>query len=296
MDERVIMIGFDDLGNKGWLGNTMFQYASLRGISANKGYDFCIPPNDSSRVSNYLLHDIFKLFGLKYIDYIGKPTYRHSTSDDPCHSTTFNFNEKFFEECPDNVNISGFFQSEKWFKHIENEIKNDFTFKDYILNPCLKMLDTFDIKPIFLHVRRNDYLKRSDYHYNLTLDYFEKALSFFDDDIPVLIFSDDIDWCKNQTIFNSDRFNFSETEETLPSNSFIIDQGYEKGALIPQFDLCLMTLCDGGIISNSSFSWWGAWLQNSRSRSIICPNKNKWAGPKNKVDYSDIIPYNWEVV
>ena len=122
------MIGFDELGSKGWLGNQMFQYASLRGIASHQGYDFCIPPNDGTRNTNYLLHDIFTLSGVKNIGYVGG-LYKHPTSDDICHSTTFHFNEQFFNECPDNVNISGFYQSEKWFKHIEEEIRNDFILK-----------------------------------------------------------------------------------------------------------------------------------------------------------------------
>ena len=48
------MIGFDELGSKGWLGNQMFQYASLRGIASHKGYDFCIPPNDRTWNTNNL--------------------------------------------------------------------------------------------------------------------------------------------------------------------------------------------------------------------------------------------------
>lgn len=289
------MIGFDELGNKGWIGNQMFQYAALRGIAAHRGYQFCIPPNDHTRKTNYLLHDIFKLSGLKNIGYIGG-LYRHKSSDDLCHSTTFHFNKEFFDECPDDVNICGFFQSEKWFKNIEKEIKKDFEFKEEIYEVCINFINQFEIKPIFLHVRRGDYVKRSEYHHNLPIEYFEKSLSYFDQEVPVLVFSDDIEWCKKQSIFESDRFSFSETEERLPVNSFITNQGYNKGALIPYYDLCLMTLCNGGIISNSSFSWWGAWLQENRTRNIVCPNKNSWAGVKNTCNYFDIIVENWEIV
>ena len=132
---------------------------------------------------------------------------------------------------------------------------------------------------MFIHIRRSDYVKRPEYHYNLSLDYFEEALSYFKDE-PVLVFSDDIEWCKEQEMFAPDRFSFSETGDRLPLNSFLSNQHYTEGALIPYYDLCLMTLCNGGIISNSSFGWWGAWLQSNRTRPIICPAKDKWAGPK----------------
>ena len=240
------MIGFDELGDKGWLGNQMFQYASLRGIAAHNGYEFCIPPQNEGR-TNYLLHDIFNLTSAKNVGYIGG-LYKHSTSDDVCHSTTFHFNEKFFNECPDNVNISGFYQSEKWFKDIEDEVRNDFTFKDEILSVCESFIKQFDSAPFFVHVRRGDFVKRPDYHFNLPMEYFEESISKFDRDISVLVFSDDIEWCKEQEIFKSDRFNFSETSDRLPLTNFLKAQ-YTESALIPYFDLCLMTLCNGGIIS-----------------------------------------------
>ena len=285
------MIGFDELGSKGWLGNQMFQYASLRGIASHKGYDFCIPPNDGTRNTNYLLHDIFTLAGAKNIGYVGG-LYKHPTSDDICHSTTFHFNEEFFNECPDNVNISGFYQSEKWFKHIEEDVRSDFIFKDEILSLCESFIKEFDITPIFVHVRRGDFIDRPDHHYNLSMEYFVESISKFDKDIPVLVFSDDIKWCRDQEIFKPDRFNFSETSDRLPLNNFLRAQ-YTEGALIPYFDLCLMTLCNGGVISNSSFSWWGAWLQRNRTRDIICPTKNKWGGRLNTCDYSDIAAEGW---
>ena len=285
------MIGFDELGRKGWLGNTMFQYAALRGIASKHDYQFCIPPNDQTRLTNYILTEIFNLYSVKNFGYIGG-LYRHESSDDVCHSTTFHFNENFFNECPDNVNISGFFQSEKWFKHISGEIKKDFTFKDYILNVCKEFIGNFESIPIFLHVRRSDYITKKSYHHNLDIEYYKKALSHFDDDVNVLIFSDDIAWCKEQKLFLGDRFSFSETEDRLPLNSFIKNQGYSEGALIPYYDLCLMTLCNGGIISNSSFSWWGAWLQKNKDNTIVSPKK--WFGEKNKnLITTDICPDRW---
>ena len=284
------MIGFDELGGKGWLGNQMFQYASLRGIAAHNGYEFCIPPENAGR-TNYLLHDIFGLSGVKNTGYIGG-LYKHPTSDDACHSTTFHFNEEFFNECPDNVNISGFYQSEKWFKDIEDEIRNDFIFKDEILSVCESFIKEFDAIPIFVHVRRGDFIDRPDYHYNLSMEYFVESISKFDKDVPVLVFSDDIKWCREQDIFKLDRFNFSETSDRLPLTNFLKGQ-YTEGALIPYFDLCLMTLCNGGVISNSTFSWWGAWLQKNRNRDIICPAKDKWGGKLNTCDYSDIAAKDW---
>jgi len=285
------MIGFDELGRKGWLGNTMFQYAALKGIASKHGYNFCIPPNDETRVTNYILMDIFELYSLENIGYIGG-LYRHESSDDICHSTTFHFNKDFFDQCPDNVNISGFFQSEKWFSHISDDIKKDFTFKKDITDVCKKFISEFESPPLFLHVRRADYIKKSSYHQNLNIEYYQKALTHFDNKQDVLVFSDDIEWCKKQKLFESDRFSFSETKDRLPLNNFIQNQGYTEGALVPYYDLCLMTLCKGGIISNSTFSWWGAWLQENRDNTVVSPKQ--WFGEKNKnLITTDICPDKW---
>ena len=289
------MIGFDELGVKGWLGNQMFQYASLKGIASFCGYEYCIPPNDATRSCNYLLFDLFKLSTLKNISYINKPTYIHKTSDIPGHSTSFHFENSFMEECPDNVNISGFFQSEKYFKHISDSIRKDFEFKDYILEECLSFISQFDKKPIFLHIRRGDYLKKSNHHNVLSIEYYERALQYFDDNTNVIVFSDDIEWCKKQKLFSSDRFFLSETTDRLPLTNYIRQNGYTQGALVPHFDLCLMSLCSGAIIANSSFSWWGAWIQDDQNKKVIAPNK--WYGPLNShLIIKDLCPDDWIII
>ena len=88
--------------------------------------------------------------------------------------------------CPDEISLAGFFQSEKYFKNIENEIREDFTFKDEILDPCKEMIESVG-DALSLHVRRTDYLKNPN-HTTLEIDYYEKALDQFDSDLPVIIF------------------------------------------------------------------------------------------------------------
>jgi hypothetical protein len=97
------MIGYNRLGTNGRLGNQMFQYAALRGIAANNNLDWCIPSEDTPTYANYGLFDAFKLENLKNIGLIDGPTY-----DEP----GFEFDEKLFNRCPDNVNIDGYRQSE----------------------------------------------------------------------------------------------------------------------------------------------------------------------------------------
>jgi hypothetical protein len=269
------MIGLDELGSKGWLGNQMFQYASLRGIASNKKYEFCVPPKDSSRIHNYLIHDAFELNNCDNIRYINYPTYYSDHTDFP-NSCAFGFNENIFNNCPDNVNINGFFQSEKYFKHIEKEIREDFTFKNHYLLYCKDIISKFNEDLIFLHVRRGDYVGSPHFN-NLSEDYYREALSHFDENQKVLVFSDDIEWCKNWDFLKSNRFIFLENA----GHNLIID-------------LCLMTLCSGAIIANSTFAWWGAWLQENNKKTVAPKN---WFGPAlSHLDSSDIIPERWILI
>lgn len=239
------MIGFNYLGQYGRLANQMFQYAGLRGIAAYKNYDFCIPKTDyGDKWKDNKLFDVFELKNLKNVSYFPGEYY---------HERQFHYDAEYVQNCPDNVNLHGYFQSEKYFSHIEDSIREDFTFKNHILEPCTQNFDFDEI--IALHVRRTDYVSNSENHPPCDLNYYHQALTHFDNEIPVMIFSDDIEWCKAQDIFKSDRFLASESY-----NSYV--------------DLCLMSMCDYHIIANSSFSWWGAWL--AKSKKVIAPIK--WFG------------------
>ena len=275
-------IGYNRLGSNGRLGNQMFQYAGLRGIAAHKGYDWVIPPFDGYGDSNYGLFDCFKMSSVKEENF----GYIQGQS---IQSGCFHFSQEFFDNCPDNINLHDYFTTEKYFKNIEDLIRNDFEFKDEILNPCKEIFD--DLKnPIFLHVRRSDYIGSPVHHPLCSLQYYENALKHFDESSPVLVFSDDIEWCKGQELFSSDRFMLSEYQEKYPQKSDTNDG--KQNALIPYFDLCMMTLCTGGIIANSTLSWWGAWLIKNPNQPIIAPDP--WFGPGyNHYIMDDLLQKNW---
>ena len=263
------MIGFNSLGKMGRLGNQMFQFAALKGIARNRGFEYCIPKsNYKNEWTDHQLLIPFKLscttsLNLQEIDY-RRPTVIESD---------FTFDEKLFNKCPDWVNLQGYFQSEKYFKHIKDEILKDFEFNDDIFKPCKNMISSYK-NPVSLHIRRSDYITDPN-HTVLSLSYYERAICEFDSDFPVFIFSDDFEWCKKQKIFDSDRFLISEN-----NSSYV--------------DLCLMTLCSGHIIANSSFSWWGAWL--SKSKKVIAPS-GWFDGSNNQhIDTKDLIPDEWMVI
>lgn len=284
------MIGFDAIGTMGRLGNQMFQHAALKGIARNRGFEYCIPPHKPDiQIDNYGLLEAFEMSNVDSIKFCYN-TY-------PVQESHFHFDENIFNECPDNSNIAGFFQSEKYFKHVEDEIREDYTFKTEWSDPCYEFINQFNGQEVvFLHVRRGDpnltdkrgfkwaYVNLQDQHPVQPLEYYEKALSYFPKDMPVIVFSDSIDWCKEQEIFKPDRFFLSDQDEK-----------YDDGALIPHLDLCLMSLCSHAIIANSSMSWWGAWLINNPNKKVIAPKM--WFGSAYSFhDTKDLYCEGWEVI
>ena len=279
------MIGYNRLGSNGRLGNQMFQYAGLRGIAAKRGYDWCIPPENYQHRDNYGLFETFEMTNVKESN-IG------FVSGSVVQENDFCFTQDFFDACPDEVSLDGYFQTEKYFNHIRDEILEDFTFRSEYLKPCKEYIDSLDQPPIFLHVRQSDNIGREEYHPILPISYFEDALSNWSDDTPCFVFTDDLEWCKSQDYFKQDRFLFNENAERY-SYQTVDGTGQMQNTLLPQTDLCLMSLCSGGIVANPSFSWWGAWLQNNRGK-IVAPNPKKWFGTaQSHLDTSDIVPDNW---
>lgn len=264
------MLANDDLGNLGRLGNQMFQYTALRGLSAKFGYEYCLPPRGvvATRDENCIKSDttIFETFKLP---------------DAPRHITNFprymeakNFflDENLWNNCPDNISLYGYFQTEKYFRHIEDDIRSAFTFVDEVREPVVEFFQSnFGNTPVIsLHIRRTDYLLYSETHRPYGVDYAKDALQHFDDDLPVMIVSDDTTWCKEQEFFKGDRFTISENNST-------------------SVDLCLQTLCSYHIICNSSFSWWGSWL--AKSKKTVAP----WPWYEN-IDMRDLYIPDWTIL
>ena len=258
------MISFNNLGNLGRLANQMFQYASLKGIAKNRGYDFAIPPrevfgsrDDNVKNSDIILYDLFDLESVNKISLTQQPTIQERVH---------HFDKELFDTCPDNVDLLGYFQTEKYFKHIEDEIRSDFTFKEDLLELCKSFIyeDT-----ISLHIRRGDYVHNPN-HPVQPISYYEQALAELPE-LPVIIFSDDSEWCKEQELFSDDRFMVAEGNST-------------------DCDLCLMSLCKCHIIANSSYSWWGAWLANSEK--VIAP-KNWFGGDCVNKETKDMYCEGW---
>jgi hypothetical protein len=265
------MIGHNHIGKNGRFGNQMFQYAATRGIAAARKYDFIIPDGprtDEEFIDEEKQHKLFmafKMSGLKNIGMLEAP-YKEERS--------FRYDKELVKGCPDDVNLYGYFQSEKYFFHIEDELRKDFDFRDEVKKLCNNIWkdivnDGGCTEAISLHVRRTDHLIKSTYHPVLPISYYEEALSKFPENIPVFVFTDDPTWAFEHEFFSSDRFFISESDNI--------------------HDMCLMSMCNYNIIANSTFSWWGAWLAGHNR--VIGPKL--WFGPDGE-DPTDIYKKEWE--
>ncbi len=153
--------------------------------------------------------------------------------------------------------VEGYFQDFKYFKEISEEIKN-------LFSPSLEFLDKIHYlypdllfrKTLSIHVRRGDYLTVSTKLPVVNISYINKAIETAGDYDVVYIFSDDKEWIKNNLKIK---------------NSIVVEdlEDYEE--------LWMMSLCHNNIISNSTFSWWGSFLNRNPSKKIIVPNL--WVGP-----------------
>jgi hypothetical protein len=266
------MIGFDLLGNLGRIGNQMFQYASLRGIASNNDFDWIIPPEDAFgkldpnvRNNDTSIYKAFELSSAKNFGFIG---------GEVLEEKHFHFDENLFDNCRDNVSLNGYLQSEKYFKNIESEIRKDFQFKQEIYDIAKNCFDSLcSSEVISLHIRRGDYVYNPN-HPVQELSYYETALNLLDTSSTVIIFSDDPSWAKSQSLFSDDRFLISEENDTY-------------------IDMCLMTFCDYHIIANSSYSWWGAWL--AESKKVIAPS-SWFSGINSHYNTKDIYCDGWTIL
>ena len=264
------------IGSNGRFGNQMFQYASLMGIADKQnclyGIDYSkgnkIPwdsfTNDETINKNTLV--LTKSFNLSALN-CSEP---YKIKNEP----SFHFDPTMFN-IGDNIQLHGYFQTEKYFKHIESKVKSEFTFRQDIVNTVNDYLKNKQShETVSIHVRRGDYVHLS-HHGTCDLTYYTNALSHFTDkSYNFIVVSDDIDWAKS-TFSGSDNFFVSESR-----NQFV--------------DMCIMTQCNHNIIANSTFSWWGAWLNANPNKKVISPSR--WFGPNVPLDTKDLYVPDWIVI
>ena len=258
------MITFNTLGGHGQLGNQMFQYASLLGVKYKNNYDIVFSQNVKN---NSYLFNFFNLTEYTINDIPITNEYREST---------FHFNSNIFS-ISDNISLFGLFQSEKYFEHCSDVVKKEFTFKEEIIKKAKNILQPhLEKKLVSLHIRRGDYLLNKDTYPIYGKEYIDRAIKILKNKVSNLkffIFTNDIIWTEKN--FNVEEKNF-----------FIVSK-YTKE---PWEDLELMSLCKHNIISNSTFSWWAAYKNNYRKKTIIAPKK--WINDNNQ-HFNDLFMKDW---
>lgn len=269
------MITFAQLGKYGAIGNQLFQYSALYSIGKINNYQIKIPKTEeyfdegTNRIQHYFLNcfdnisaEILNEEDLKYIKYKAHD------------ANAISYNKNIFN-IPDFTTLEGYFQSYKYFNIFEKTLKKEFKFKQLIKDSAKKKynLNYKDFSSV--HLRCGDYAHRQDHHPVMNKNYYEKAFNLINES-NYLVFSDSIDYAKN--IFNEFKhLNFIYIEN---------NHAFE--------DLYIMSNCKNNILANSSFSWWGAWL--NENNKIIAP-KN-WLGPayNGKWNLNDLIPEQWIII
>jgi hypothetical protein len=245
----------------GGLGNYMFQITTA--------YSLALDNEDSLVLNNRTSVSVHKHIDTYRNNILRNLTYGETTTNKIYSEPFFHYNEIPYTP---NLKLNGYYQSEKYFKHNRDKILECFSIDDesrkYIDEKYDNILKN---KTCSIHVRRGDYLGLSNIHPTCSINYYGDAMKQMDNDTVFLVFSDDIEWCKQNIKFNH-LVHFVEGNEDY-------------------MDMWLMSLCDNNIIANSSFSWWGAWLNNNPNKKVIVPKK--WFGPGVNHNTQDLIPESW---
>jgi hypothetical protein len=268
----------------GGLGNQMFQYALGRQLSIKNKEPLVLYLSDLLKRDsiNYTLREFeLDVFDIKYADKIlpgelrsfkERFTFKYLTKK--INENGHRFNPRVLD-LKRNIYLNGYWQNEKYFKGIEDVIRQDFTLKANVLSDnesLIRKISSFN--SVSVHFRLGDYLSdpvAKNFHGNLEWDYYKKAIVKITELLAsphFFIFSDDINWVKKNFAF--------EQEHT-----FVSHEGHAAA------DMHLMSLCKHNITANSSFSWWGAWLNKNPDKMVIAPQK--WI---NNIQ-TEIIPERW---
>ena len=272
---------------KGGLGNQLFQYAVGRAVSLHHKVPLKL---DTTIFETYKLHNGYRLdqFAIQaetaddneIINLKGRNNLLFSAFRKAgLVKRKSYFKEKrssyfdpsvFRNNC---VYLDGYWQNELYFSDIREllleELLRNSSMNELIFAylECIKKNNSVSI-----HVRRGDYLKLKNINV-LDVDYYMKAVEHIRKSVEkptFYIFSDDLEWCKSSLAFLDDCIYVERTQTEID-------------------DLRLMSFCQHNIIANSSFSWWGAWLNQNPNKTVIAPKG--WL--LNDPGSSNIIPSDW---
>lgn len=283
----------------GGMGNQMFQYAVGRALSVKnnlplgldltflldrtpiqnftfRNYDLDIFNIQASVVQREDIPFLYRKYSLgifmRYIDYL-----RRKLINTPGKEKKRCYFDPTIMTSGPNIYLEGWWQSYKYFIGIEDTIRKDFTLKNPLPLNIKNLMEIIKKEnSLCIHVRRGDYIGNTNHevvgkeYYNAGIEKI-KSLRKID---KIYVFSDDIKWCEENI-----KFEFP---------TMFVGEKYagEKG----EGHLFLMKSCKNFLIPNSSFSWWAAWLSNSKDKIVVVPKQ--WFSDKN-INSDDLIPKEW---
>ena len=282
---------------QGGLGNQMFQYAFARVLAKN---------NNVVKLDNSFFDDKEKKLGYtprKFELEIFSNDYKRATQKEIIsfgklsvlnhfkkkiglnypkkHIENFSkYNPSLLTIKPD-VYLQGYFQSDKYFVGQKDFVRRLFTFNTDRLSDSNKQIlkRIKETNSISIHIRRGDYVEdkvTNTHHGSCSLDYYLEAINLLEsryDNLSLFFFSDDMDWVK-------------KTFDDIKQQKFFVNNNLDNSWV----DMFLMSTCKHNIIANSSFSWWGAWLNDIPSKTVIAPLK--WNQNKD-FNVSNLLPNKW---
>ncbi|MBC8152226.1 MAG: alpha-1,2-fucosyltransferase [Bacteroidetes bacterium] len=278
------------------LGNQLFQYALARSLALRNDTSLCF---DLSYYRQAYETDTVRAFRLDRFDIeytaLNASPYRYVSKGtrllpnrtlkpwfEFVKERQFHFDPGVFEAQAKFVTLDGFWQSARYFADYETIIRKELTFN----RPTGPVFETYKEEidgsehPISLHIRRGDYVSHPEFSQSfgfVGLDYYRAAIAYVIQRLPTarfFIFSDEPDWVSQHLVLDY-------------PHCFVTSTGSDADL----DDLQLMSLCRHHIIANSSFSWWGAWLNADAGKLVITPH----AWFRNKPDWNtiDLIPATW---
>jgi hypothetical protein len=251
------MVSFRNMGR---CGNFLFQAAACIGYAQKHGLPFSVPSTTNNTVWNPL-----------YFPHLINKDYNPALPQRVIEEERHNYYElpSFDPHQDANIILVGYWQSYLYF---------DFC-RDYILKQFV-IPYKYDAGRVSIHVRRGDYMLYPRINPLAGRPYYEQAVKYFwlRGYTRFEVFSDDIPWCIQEFrdgVYKGCQFNFHQGNGEVT-------------------DLYLMSSCEHNIIGNSTFSWWGAWLNQNAEKIVICPHEDNYYGSDNKhLDVSTLYPPGW---
>lgn len=288
----------------GGLGNQMFQYAFALSLKNKFGQDtVCLYIGNYSKVTDNLGYELKKVFGIDEIliinsKIIEKLIDKSQSKISKLRRRLFGqkksyFGERIFKYDPyvyeyiqpqHLVFLSGAWQDEDYFSNIKKIILKSFSFVNKLSTrneELRRYINT--VNSVSMHIRRGDYISNEKYRLLLgnicNYSYYLKSVEYietYQKHLVYFIFSDDIEWVKCHFDFLHDR------------NVIYVDHNTDTDSSV---DMQLMSYCNHNIIANSTFSWWGAWLNQNPTKIVIAPNR--WFRDSPGYENNHIVPDDW---